>query len=160
MLSSPTPALVPCSISEDESSIVDGKARPLADRAANRSTTPAPASTDKHSKREGTQAGRGRPGTIWAPPSGRAAKWPKNSDMRAAPDRDEIKWNVDENAFGSSEIDSAVADSGYGGGGKKKKKDATHGVDPDTGFELTDWDGKWAPVSLTRDFRAQCGLSR
>lgn len=81
-----------------------------------------------------------------AAPVGRAARWPTNAELRAAPDRDEIDWDVDEKGCGGSDVDSIMADSGWGDVRRNMK--IQEGIDPDTGFRLTDWNGNWAPVSF------------
>lgn len=93
------------------------------------------------SRRGGRNASRGRGNGAFArgTPPARESRWPKNKDMAPDPRQHDIKW--DENSRDS--IDSARADSGWGGKTKKRKD-----IDSETGFKLTGYDGDWAPVSL------------
>ncbi|KAK5122593.1 hypothetical protein LTR85_003856 [Meristemomyces frigidus] len=75
----------------------------------------------------------------------RDARWPKNSDQKADPNRWVTNWGS-EKSFGSS-IDSAQADCGFGEG-KTKRAPAGEG-----GFKLTDWNGGWAPAPIDWDVR-------
>jgi len=80
------------------------------------------------------------------------SKWPKkipNGD----PKRWEIDWFPEEEQEDCCSIDSLRADSGYGGEDKKKKRVVVAGVDPDTGFQLTDFSGNWAPAPIDWDSR-------
>ncbi|KAK3725501.1 hypothetical protein LTR37_000471 [Vermiconidia calcicola] len=96
----------------------------------------------------GTGCGRGNQGR-----QPRSSRWPTAAETRADPHRWDIKWDEDEAKSSSgTDIDSLQADSGFGEGRKKKKK-VEDGVDPDTGFKLTDWSGNWAPAPVDWDAR-------
>lgn len=66
---------------------------------------------------------------------------------RGDPDRWETKW-FSEDEEPAMSIDSCWADSGYGGDGKKKR-----GIDPETGHQLADFNGGWAPAPVDWDAR-------
>ncbi|KAK3705009.1 hypothetical protein LTR37_013526 [Vermiconidia calcicola] len=96
----------------------------------------------------GTGRGRGNQGR-----QPRASRWPTAAETRADPHRWDIKWDEDEvKSSSGTDIDSLQADSGFGEGRKKKKK-VEDGIDPDTGFKLTDWSGNWAPAPVDWDAR-------
>lgn len=75
----------------------------------------------------------------------RESRWPTTAETRADPHRYDITWD-EPNLVSSNTTDSARASAGFGDGKKKRVQD---GIDEETGFLLTDWDGKWAPVSLS-----------
>ena len=86
---------------------------------------------------------RGRPS--------RASRWPTKSEF---PKPDNHRFDIDwEKTVCSSDINSVQADAGFGN--HKKKKRTPGGIDVETGFQLTDWSGSWAPVSFC-DMHLSC----
>ena len=98
---------------------------------------------DQQPKRGDTHGQRGGRGIVRGGRRTRNSRWPTAAEIRPDPHRWDIKW--DDDSSSNSDIDSAVADSGFGDGKKKRKH--VDGIDSETGFQLADWDGNFAPVS-------------
>jgi hypothetical protein len=96
---------------------------------------------NRQQRRRGARGGaRGGAFARTSAPAPRESKWPKHAEMAADPHRWDTKWD---NQSPPGSIDSVRADSGHGSN-KKKRKD----IDSETGWQLTGWDGDWAPVRL------------
>ena len=112
-----------------------------------------PASPDKLrstallSKRGNLRA-RGKGKSKWPPKS---TRWPDKKEMDPDPDRWKIRWDEENEEAIYSSGDSVCTDAGFGG--EKKKKPVEAGIDPETGFKLTDYDGNWAPAPIEWDAR-------
>lgn len=148
------------------SSQVDAPARPTYAAAAaphnssnltakgSKARSPTEAST--HPSWQSARNSRGNAAPQRGPARGgrapRDSKWPKHSEIpKGDPERWAIKW--DDNYGEACSIDSARADSGWGGEGKLKPATPKDGIDPETGFLLTDFSGNWAPAPINWDSR-------
>lgn len=136
-VSTPLPALVAYSSSNEEHQII----MPNGARGQSSYSGSRRGQANGHNRGGNNRRGRGGKDSIWI----------KNSDIpKPDPNRSEIRWD-DRKSFCSS-IDSMCADSGYGEGAKKKKR-VPNGIDSETGFELTDYSGNWAPAPVDWDAR-------
>lgn len=137
----PKPAvLVPYASSEED---FDNKVNGYQSSQKKRSST-------TESKR-GKLSSRGRGASRGGGRQPRNSRWPTTAEQRPDPKRWEIKWESSEEGSNST-VDSACANAGFGEG-KKKRKQVEDGIDPDTGFRLTDWSGNWTPAPVDWDSR-------
>lgn len=76
-------------------------------------------------------------------------RWLKNRDIpKPDPKRWETNWESEADACS---VNTAGAESGMDNGDKKAA--ASPGIDPETGFQLTDYAGNWAPAPVNWDAR-------
>ena len=147
----PKSTLVDYASSSDAGDVVfkpNTKAHPPFAANGKRSTGTSGSNHHGFSQRGGRSRGRG------AGPMPRDSRWPKKTDFpKPDPKRWDVSWDdKPANKSSCSSIDSLCADSGFGDS-KKKKKNVPPGIDEDTGFLLTDWDGNWAPAPVDWDAR-------
>lgn len=124
------------SSNEEHKGLPNGAPKPL----------PTGSSTGESKRGKPSSRGRGTRGGRLP----RESRWPTHAETKPDPKRWEINWDSDERSFSS--VDSVCANAGFGDD-KKKKKQVEDGIDPDTGFKLTDWSGNWAPAPVDWDAR-------
>lgn len=110
------------------------------------------AGSSAHHCQRGASTSRGQPAMRARGCGGRApreGRWPKNSEIpKGDPERWVTIWDDRKNI---SSVDSVRADSGWGE--KNKKANVPAGIDPETGFQLTDYSGHWGPPPVDWDSR-------